>query len=164
MYFIGENHVTLDAKSRVIVPACYRDNLRSLCGGEMVVTLHPDGYLMLFPKPRWNSFIQRIIGSQDSNTMWLKDIFVAKASEVRMDGAGRITLPPHLCKIKRIGIAKEAVFSGVGDYFKVTAPDVAAEFFEDSLERWDRAKKMGRASLEISREEGDFEVMNGLNL
>ena len=49
----GLSKLTLDAKGRISVPSRHRDALLAQCDGRITLTRHPDGCLLLYPRPRW---------------------------------------------------------------------------------------------------------------
>ena len=57
--FQGATELTLDAKGRLAVPTRHRDNL--LAGGSAVVlTAHPDGCVLLYPRLAWEPIGARV--------------------------------------------------------------------------------------------------------
>ena len=54
--FRGGPVLLLDQKSRLTVPAKYREVLMTSVNGQMVVSKNPDGCLSLFPLPVWERF------------------------------------------------------------------------------------------------------------
>ena len=64
--FRGANNINIDAKSRVAIPARYRDQLLHHCSGEMVVTIDTEERcLLIYPQPDWDD-IQRKVESLPS--------------------------------------------------------------------------------------------------
>ena len=52
--FRGVNHITMDAKGRVALPAKQRERLLQLCAGQLVVTIDiNDRCLRVYPLPAW---------------------------------------------------------------------------------------------------------------
>ena len=58
--FQGASSLNLDAKGRLSVPTRHRDALMSMAEGQVTFTKHPHGCLMLFPRPQWLQFRERI--------------------------------------------------------------------------------------------------------
>ena len=58
--FQGASALNLDAKGRMSVPAKHRDALLVQGEGRVTLTKHPDGCLLLFPRPEWESFRSKV--------------------------------------------------------------------------------------------------------
>ena len=58
--FQGASALSLDAKGRMSIPARHREALQQQAEGRVTLTKHPDGCLLLFPRPEWESFRARI--------------------------------------------------------------------------------------------------------
>ena len=52
---------------------------------------------MLFPRPEWLLFRERI-GQLPMSAQWWKRIFLGNAMDVEMDGTGRVLISPELRK------------------------------------------------------------------
>jgi len=110
--FQGASSLSLDAKGRLSVPTRHRDAL----GGELTITKHPDGCLMVFPRPEWERFRDRI-AQLPMSAQWWKRIFLGNAMDVEMDGTGRVLVSPELRAAA--GLTKEAVLLGMGTHFEL---------------------------------------------
>jgi DNA-binding transcriptional regulator/RsmH inhibitor MraZ len=53
----------LDAKGRINVPVRHRDPLVAACNGQLTLTRHPEGYLLLYPRPTWEAVETSLIRS-----------------------------------------------------------------------------------------------------
>ena len=114
--FQGAAALVLDAKGRLSVPTRHRDVLSATAQGQLVVTKHPHGCLMVFPRPAWEQFSQRI-GSLPREAQWWKRIFLGNAMDVVMDATGRVLVSPELRGAA--GINREAILLGMGSYFEL---------------------------------------------
>ncbi|MES2977112.1 MAG: division/cell wall cluster transcriptional repressor MraZ [Pseudomonadota bacterium] len=123
--FQGASSIVLDAKGRLSVPTRYRDVLNATAGGELTVTKHPHGCLMIFPRNEWEIFRQRI-ASLPMQAQWWKRIFLGNAMDVELDGTGRVLVSPELRSAA--GIERETVLLGMGNYFELwDAPTYSAQ-------------------------------------
>jgi MraZ protein len=52
--FRGGSTVNLDAKGRLAFPTRYRADLLERCDGHVVLTIHDDRCLLLYPRPDWD--------------------------------------------------------------------------------------------------------------
>lgn len=112
----GSSALLLDAKGRLAVPARHRDALVAECEGRLTLTRHPDGCLMLFPRPVWEVHRERIASWPMSARPWQR-IFLGSAVDVELDSAGRILVSPELRQAA--GLAKNVMLLGMGSHFEV---------------------------------------------
>lgn len=110
--FQGASSLSLDAKGRLSVPTRHRDAL----GAALTITKHPHGCLMVFPRPAWEAFRERI-AALPMQAQWWKRIFLGNAMDVEMDGTGRVLVSPELRAAA--GISKDTVLLGMGAYFEL---------------------------------------------
>jgi MraZ protein len=120
--FIGEFRHSIDMKSRIAIPAKFRTKL---AGGAIIAKgLDNSHCLYLLTVKDWESFVQKIVsasvGKADSRA--LSRHVLSGASEVTLDGQGRILIPDNLKKYA--GLGKEAVIVGV--YNRMEIWDVKA--------------------------------------
>lgn len=114
--FQGASALTLDAKGRMSVPARYREALQGQAEGRVTVTKHPDGCLLLFPRPEWEVFRAKIAGLP-MDAHWWRRIFLGNAMDVDLDSAGRILVSPELRMAA--GLEKEVMLLGMGSHFEL---------------------------------------------
>lgn len=114
--FIGTVALTLDGKGRLSVPARHRDALRTLAENALVVTKHPDGCLLVFPRPSWQPFHDKVVALPMEAQRW-KRMFVGGASEVDIDGASRALIDPGLRAYA--GLERDVKLVGMGPYFEL---------------------------------------------
>ena len=98
------------------MPARYRDGLQTECAGRLTVTKHPHGCLMLFPRPEWEKFRERI-AALPMSAQWWKRIFLGNAMDVEMDGTGRVLISPELRAAA--GLTRETMLLGMGNHFEL---------------------------------------------
>ena len=114
--FQGASSLSLDAKGRLSVPTRHREVLSATASGQLTVTRHPHGCLMLFPRPEWEKFRDRI-AALPMEAQWWKRIFLGNAMDVEMDATGRVLISPELRAAA--GIAKETMLLGMGAHFEL---------------------------------------------
>ncbi len=117
--FRGVTPISLDNKGRLAVPAKYRDGLLSFCAGHLVVTADPSRCLLVYPQPAWEPIEQKLnsLSSFNPQSRSLQRLLVGNASDVEMDGAGRILVPPPLRQFA--GLIKDVVLVGQGAKFEL---------------------------------------------
>ncbi len=114
--FQGPSALSLDAKGRLAVPTRHREVLSATAAGQLTVTRHPDGCLMIFPRPEWEKFRERI-AQVPMSAQWFKRVFLGNAMDVDMDATGRILIAPELRAAT--GISKDTLMFGMGNYFEL---------------------------------------------
>ncbi|MGH8763698.1 MAG: division/cell wall cluster transcriptional repressor MraZ [Nitrosospira sp.] len=117
--FRGGTSISLDNKGRLAVPAKYREGLMSFCAGRLVVTADPSKCLLVYPQPVWEPIEQKLnsLSSFNAQTRSLQRLLVGNATDVEMDGAGRILVPPLLRQFA--GLDKDVVLVGQGAKFEL---------------------------------------------
>lgn len=141
--FQGPANVTLDDKGRFGVPARYRQDVAEASGGRVVCTVHPDRCVLIyrpddFAKVR--NDVSRQKGGRDAERL-----IVGYATEVLLDAAGRLRVPPVLrdyCDLQR-----QATLLALGR----------------SFELWDAARWRERA-LDVSASESMDEALSAVQL
>ena len=114
--FQGCSALTLDAKGRMSVPARHRDALVSQVEGRLTLTRHPDGCLLLYPRPEWEKKREQIANFPMSARP-LQRLLLGNACDVDMDGSGRILISPELRQAA--GLTREIMLLGMGSHFEV---------------------------------------------
>jgi len=114
--FQGSQSLNVDVKGRVAVPSRYRDLLAAVCEGRLVVTANPyERCLNIYPEPQWKEVKAKIESLPNSNkkVRRLQRLVLGNASELDMDGNGRLLLPPTLREFANLD--KKVVLVGLGD-------------------------------------------------
>ena len=114
--FQGTSSLSLDAKGRLSVPTRYRDVLNATAAGQLTITRHPHGCLMIFPRPEWEKFRERI-AAVPMGAQWWKRIFLGSAMDVELDGTGRVLISPELREAS--GITRDTMLLGMGSHFEL---------------------------------------------
>ncbi len=114
--FQGASSLSLDAKGRLSVPTRHRDVLAATAGGQLTITRHPHGCLVIFPRPAWEQFRERI-AAMPLEHQWLKRLLLGNAMDVDMDATGRILVSPELRAATNI--ARDTLLLGMGSHFEL---------------------------------------------
>lgn len=117
--FRGVNALNLDAKGRMTMPTRYRQRLTDGCNGQLVITVDRDHCLLLYPFPEWEVIERKLVKLPSFNRQArrLQRLLVGHATEVELDSAGRVLLPPPLREFA--GLDKRAVLIGQGNKFEL---------------------------------------------
>jgi len=129
--FQGASALNLDAKGRMTIPAKHRDALSVQCEGRITLTKHPHGCLLLFPRPVWEIHREQIAAWPMSARAWQR-IFLGNASDVEMDGAGRILIAPELRSAAEL--SRDVMLLGMGSHFEIWDAAKLAQNEAEALE------------------------------
>ena len=115
----GCSTVNLDAKGRLALPTRYRAALQASCDGNLVLTVHDDGCLLLYPLPEWEEILRKLVRlpNQKPRARHLQRMLIGHATEVELDSHGRILIPPRLRDFAKL--EKRVVLAGVGNKFEI---------------------------------------------
>ncbi|MBA3562871.1 MAG: division/cell wall cluster transcriptional repressor MraZ [Gammaproteobacteria bacterium] len=137
--FRGATNITLDAKGRMAIPTRYREQLAERGDGRLVTTVDRDYCLLLYPFPDWEEIERKLVRLPSFNrqSRRLVRLMVGHASEIDMDGHGRVLLPKELREFA--GLDRQAVLIGQGNKFEL----------------WDAARWSARRDEWLNDEEAD---------
>lgn len=149
MHFRGINNIAVDAKGRMAMPARYRDRLLEACGGRLVVTVDQDHCLLVYPLPEWEVIEEKLINlpSLNKQSRLLQRLLIGHATDLEMDGQGRILLPAMLREYA--GLKKKAVLIGQGKKLEIWDEETWAQ----SQEEWVAAVQADEGELPAALED-----------
>jgi MraZ protein len=113
--FLGEFQHTVDAKGRVSLPRKHRDEI----GARVVVTKGLEGCLYVYSPDGYREFLAEVLGNSSlgHEARAVRRHFIAGASEVEVDAAGRIAVSPALREFAKL--SREVVVAGVADHIEI---------------------------------------------
>jgi MraZ protein len=116
--FLGQFSHSFDDKSRLTVPAKFREPL--VDGAFVVQGL--DNNLMVLTASAFETIYKSLMAMNmmDPAARALQRIILGNASQTNLDSAGRILIPQNLRDLA--GLQTEAVLVGLGDYFEIWTP------------------------------------------
>lgn len=114
--FQGASQLTIDAKGRLSMPSRYRDALAAQCEGRVTLTRHPDGCVLLYPRPTWEQRREQIV-RLPASARPLQRVLLGSANDVEMDSAGRVLVAPELRAIA--GLERDVMLLGMGTHFEL---------------------------------------------
>ena len=126
----GASKLTLDEKGRIAMPARHRDELLLVCDGRMTITRHPDGCLLVYPRPQWENKRSEL-AQLPYAARALQRLLLGSAIDVELDSAGRILVPTSLREDARL--ARDATLIGMGAHFELWDPSLLREREERDL-------------------------------
>ncbi len=131
--FQGSQSINVDAKGRMAIPSRYRDVLAAACEGRLVVTANPyDRCLNIYPEPQWLEVKAKIEALPNSNKQVrrLQRLVLGNASELEMDGNGRLLLPSILRDYASLD--KKVVLVGLGEKAELWSEESWNELLDES--------------------------------
>jgi len=118
--FRGINPINMDAKGRMAIPSRYREPLSVHCAGKLVVTIDTESRcLLLYPVHEWEEIQSKIeaLPSFDKNARRIQRLLLGHATDVDMDGNGRLLLSAPLREYAQLD--KKIVLLGQGKKFEI---------------------------------------------
>ena len=85
--FVGKYYNSIDSKSRIIVPAKFRDELEGRC----IIAKALDKCLTIYPRKQWEKFVEEkleILPTGNPQARKLKRHFYSSAAECDVDKQG----------------------------------------------------------------------------
>jgi transcriptional regulator MraZ len=125
--FIGQYDHSIDDKSRLTLPARFRDALAN----GVVLSKGLDRSVDVYPADAWRSSIAERIGGLDplsSEARTLQRLFFGGAAEDTPDKQGRVLLPAHL--VRYGSLTKDVTVIGSNDHLEIWDRAVWAERLE----------------------------------
>ena len=114
--FQGPAALTLDGKGRIAMPSRHREVLSAMGVQQLTVTKHPEGALLIFPRPAWETFREKVAALPMSASGW-KRIFLGNAMDVEIDASSRVLIAPELRAAA--GLTREVMLLGMGSHFEL---------------------------------------------
>ena len=119
------------------MPTRYREQIKELAQGRLVVTIDKDQCLLLYPLPEWELIERKLMSLPSLNAVArrLQRLMVGHATDLPLDGHGRVLLPPELRDFAQLG--RHGMLIGQGNRFEL----------------WDEARWNERRDLWLKNEE-----------
>jgi len=114
--FQGAAQLTLDGKGRLSMPTRHRDALTASCDGRLTLTRHPDGCLLVYPRPEWEARRQQI-AQLPYSARALQRLLLGNAADIDLDSAGRVLVAVELRSAA--GLERDVMLLGMGAHFEL---------------------------------------------
>ena len=117
--FIGTYEHTIDDKSRLTLPARFREAL----GDGVVLARGIDGNLAVYPRETWRVTVEArmsVLDPLSREARELRRFFFSGAGEADIDGSGRVLVPAPL--VRHAGLEREVVVAGNHDHLELWNP------------------------------------------
>ncbi|MBA6412969.1 division/cell wall cluster transcriptional repressor MraZ [Parahaliea sp. F7430] len=132
--FRGVQHINMDAKGRLAMPARQREPLLEQCAGQIVVTIDTQARcLAVYPLPEWERIEKDIQGLPALNpaVKRFQRLVLGYATDVELDGNGRMLLPQPLRDYAHL--EKKLVLVGQGNKLELWSEDLWIEERDQAL-------------------------------
>jgi len=133
--FRGVQHINMDAKGRLAIPARQREPLLEKCGGDIVVTIDTQSRcLVIYPMPAWERIEESLqsLPSLNPAVKRFQRLTLGYATDVQLDASGRMLLPPSLREYAQM--EKKLVLVGQGNKLELWSEALWLEERNQALE------------------------------
>ncbi|NKC00959.1 MAG: division/cell wall cluster transcriptional repressor MraZ [Pseudomonadales bacterium] len=131
--FRGISNASLDAKGRMALPARNREAVVALSEGKVVVTIDMrERCLLLYPLQEWEVVQRKLeaLSNINAEARLLQRLLIGHATDLELDGSGRILLPSLLRDYA--ALSKKLVLVGQGNKIEIWAHDT----WQESMDSW----------------------------
>ena len=132
--FRGVQHINMDAKGRLAMPARQREPLLSRCGGRIVATIDTQANcLVMYPLPDWERIEQQVqsLPALKPAVKRFQRLVLGYATDLELDSNGRYLLPQSLRDYARL--EKKLVLVGQGNKLELWAEELWLAECEQAL-------------------------------
>ena len=113
---LGEYEHTIDEKSRLTLPAKFRD----VFADGVILSRGMDGCLYAFPRGEWETSVEPRLQELDPlnrESRLIQRFFYSGAAEAEPDKQGRVMIPTALAQ--HAGLSRDVVVAGVRDHLEI---------------------------------------------
>jgi len=145
--FTGSFLINMDAKGRIAIPTKVRETLADACSGRITITADPrESCLLIYPDAEWQTLAQKLLTMPNLNEAAgrLQRILLGHATDMELDGNGRILLPPTLRDYA--SMEKKLMLLGLGKKYELWSE----ELYRKWLARQANAGELTAAMQELS--------------
>ncbi len=128
--FLGEYEATIDIKGRFLLPGGFKKQLNE-SENTFVISRGIERCLTLYPMSSWEPIVQKInlLNDFDPKVRAFRRQFLGGATEVELDTAGRMLLPPTLREYANL--SKDIILVAALDKIEIWDSTKYKKLFED---------------------------------
>ena len=133
--FRGVQHINMDAKVRLAMPARQREPLLYECNGQLVATIDTQSRcLFIYPLPVWEKIEREIqeLPALKPAVKRFQRLVIGYATDLELDGSGRMLLPAPLREYAQLD--KKLVLVGQGKKLELWAEELWLAERDQALE------------------------------
>jgi MraZ protein len=123
--FRGVQHINMDAKGRLAMPARQREPLLYECNGQLVATIDTQSQcLFIYPLPVWEEIEREIqeLPALKPAVKRFQRLVIGYATDLELDSSGRVLLPAPLREYAQL--EKKLVLVGQGRKLELWAEEL----------------------------------------
>lgn len=138
MLLTGTFARSVDEKLRVAIPKRLREALGCPAAGLLYVAPGTDGSLAIYAEGGIERLAERLaqVSPTQQEVRDFTRLFYARTQRVRVDGQGRIRIPPDLASLAQMG--KDVVLLGVQDHVELWASQRWEAYLAERQTRYDQ--------------------------
>ena len=128
--FLGEFEATIDTKGRFLLPASLKKQLPQDAAPTFVINRGFEKCLTLYPQQSWEPIFSQVsqLNDFDPKVREFRRYFLNGATDVELDGAGRLLLPKNL--LSHAFLDKDIVLVSAVNKIEIWDKIKYTEFFE----------------------------------
>src|SRR5690606_17129451 len=141
----------MDAKGRFALPTRYRDRIACICDGQLIATVDTqERCLLIYHMPEWELIEKQVdaLSSFHPAASPIKRLQMGYASELEIDSAGRVLLPPLLRDYAQLD--KKIVLLGQGKKFELWAEESWHSQMDDYLQEGASTGEVSEQIMQLS--------------
>jgi MraZ protein len=133
----GEFSHTLDEKDRFILPAKFRDKVKTFKERRLYITRGLEGCLALYAESEWIMIKDKLesLSFTKQQSRFFNRLFFSGASQIDVDSQGRISIPQYLKEFA--SIQREVMIVGVGNRIEVWGKASWNKFYKENRKRFE---------------------------
>jgi MraZ protein len=128
--FLGEYEATVDSKGRFLLPSAIKKKLPEDSPGQFIINRGFEKCLTLYPIINWQPIFEGMskLNDFDPKVREFRRYFFNGATELELDSAGRLLIPPNLKE--HASIDKDIVLVGSIQKIEIWDKNKYKEFFD----------------------------------
>ncbi|MBS1551529.1 MAG: division/cell wall cluster transcriptional repressor MraZ [Bacteroidetes bacterium] len=122
--FQGHSNCSIDAKSRLILPAKFRKYIKPEADNKLILTRGMDECLLVYPLDEWEKVktgLTRYNQFNSDQRFFIRQ-FLNFVNECELDSQNRIVIPPQLLQFAKL--KKEVIVLGLLDKMEIWNPEI----------------------------------------
>lgn len=146
--FTGSYSINMDAKGRIAIPTKVREILAAVCSGRITLTAHAkERCLLIYPEAAWQKLVADLeaLPNVTGAPSRLQRIMMGYASEMELDGSGRILLSPTMRDYAQM--EKKLMLFGAGKKFELWGEEKWNEYLDQDTSSEELTAAMEGLSL-----------------
>ena len=149
--FRGAAAINIDAKGRMAMPVRFRELFAAASEGKLVITIDTEeSCLMIYPLPEWDIIQAKLeqLPSFNPAARRIQRLLIGHATDVELDGNGRILLPSVLREYGQL--EKKAILLGQGKKIELWSESLWNARRDDYLQEASDASELPDAMHDLS--------------